>query len=169
MPNNPGRVEPSGTETDDPRRREGERQRHDDNGTDRPIRPSDFSKVPTLGRGRILAGGGGVLPVHGGGRRAPLYRVYQAQWEFSATTLTAVYAGYVLVLGHRPGVRPSIVGDEDTRRDRGEVDVVHARGQQLDEPQLVVVRELPAGSSWPGRQPISASARRRVSSCSDGC
>jgi MFS family permease len=29
---------------------------------------------------------------------APLYRVYQAQWRFSATTLTAVFAVYALVL-----------------------------------------------------------------------
>jgi MFS family permease len=29
---------------------------------------------------------------------SPLYRVYQAQWRFSATTLTAVFAVYVLVL-----------------------------------------------------------------------
>ena len=29
---------------------------------------------------------------------SPLYRVYQAQWRFSSTTLTAVFAVYVLVL-----------------------------------------------------------------------
>jgi hypothetical protein len=29
---------------------------------------------------------------------SPLYRVYQVQWRFSATTLTAVFAVYVLVL-----------------------------------------------------------------------
>ena len=29
---------------------------------------------------------------------SPLYGVYQAQWRFSATTLTAVFAVYVLVL-----------------------------------------------------------------------
>ena len=29
---------------------------------------------------------------------APLYRVYQAEWRFSVTTLTAVFAVYALVL-----------------------------------------------------------------------
>ena len=32
------------------------------------------------------------------GAASPLYSVYQAQWRFSATTLTAVFAVYVLVL-----------------------------------------------------------------------
>jgi hypothetical protein len=29
---------------------------------------------------------------------APLYRVYQAEWHFSVTTLTAVFAVYAFVL-----------------------------------------------------------------------
>src|SRR5580700_2362008 len=32
------------------------------------------------------------------GSASPLYGVYQAQWRFSATTLTAVFAIYALVL-----------------------------------------------------------------------
>jgi hypothetical protein len=33
---------------------------------------------------------------------SPLYGVYQAQWRFSATTLTAVFAAYALLLLGRP-------------------------------------------------------------------
>jgi hypothetical protein len=46
------------------------------------------------------------------------------------------------VLGHRPGIRPGVVGEDDARRDRGEVDAVHAHGQELDKPQLRGLREL---------------------------
>ena len=59
--------------------------------------------------GRVLAGGRGVVPaalrVSG---RAPLYSVYQAQWRFSATTLTAVFAVYVLVLLVTAGIRVGV-------------------------------------------------------------
>ena len=45
-----------------------------------------------------LAAGVLFLLFFGAGAPAPLYGVYQAQWRFSATTLTAVFAVYALVL-----------------------------------------------------------------------
>jgi len=39
-----------------------------------------------------------VLFVYASTAPTPLYRVYQAKWGFSATTLTAVFAIYVLFL-----------------------------------------------------------------------
>ena len=39
-----------------------------------------------------------VLLLFSVGAPAPLYRVYQAKWQFSATTLTAVFAIYAVVL-----------------------------------------------------------------------
>ncbi len=38
------------------------------------------------------------LMLFASGAASPLYSVYQAQWRFSATTLTAVFAVYALVL-----------------------------------------------------------------------
>ena len=45
-----------------------------------------------------LAAGILFLFFFGAAAPAPLYGVYQAQWRFSATTLTAVFAVYALVL-----------------------------------------------------------------------
>ena len=45
-----------------------------------------------------LEAGGLALVFFTAGARSPLYDVYRAQWHFSATTLTAVFAIYALFL-----------------------------------------------------------------------
>jgi MFS family permease len=45
-----------------------------------------------------LVGAISLLMLFAGGAASPLYRVYQAKWDFSASTLTAIFAVYVLAL-----------------------------------------------------------------------
>ena len=58
--------------------------------------------------GRVLVGGWGAVPpvLHCPALPSALYDVYQAQWKFSTTTLTAVFAIYALFPSrHLAGVR----------------------------------------------------------------
>src|SRR5580692_9227036 len=61
---------------------------------------SGYARQAVLPRaaGFWLVAGVLFLLLFASGAASPLYRVYQAQWRFSATALTAVFAVYVLVL-----------------------------------------------------------------------
>src|SRR3984885_1002886 len=59
--------------------------------------PTDRAALPRAA-GFWLVAGVLFLLLFASAAASPLYSVYQAQWRFSATTLTAVFAVYVLVL-----------------------------------------------------------------------
>jgi hypothetical protein len=68
----------------------------------RPVTPAGGGHARGLALPRAagfwLVAGVLFLLLFASGAASPLYRVYQAQWRFSAATLTAVFAVYVLVL-----------------------------------------------------------------------
>src|SRR5580700_1463252 len=61
---------------------------------------SGYARQAVLPRaaGFWLVAGVLFLLLFASGAASPLYRVYQAQWRFSSTTLTAVFGVYALVL-----------------------------------------------------------------------
>jgi len=59
--------------------------------------------VPGAGAFWLMAGAFVLLPF-ATGAPTPMYRVYQAQWRFSAATMTAVFVVYALALLRRPVV-----------------------------------------------------------------
>src|SRR6202451_3529345 len=77
------------------------------------------TRRPTLPRTAAfwLAAGVLFLLFFAAAAPSPLYGVYQAQWRFSALTLTAVFAAYAVLLLVGPGRRHR----GDPRRDPGHV------------------------------------------------